>query len=180
MKTFAATIALVLLGVLVVRPILAGPTAPPAAAARAGLVDGARSSDELVGELVAALNANDAKALRNLRMNERDYREVVVPGSNGPGEPPRQFTEEWMDLLWGSYDTRSAHRESDLLANFGGRKLTLRTASFAGGERQYLGYLAHRKLVVDCVDDAGNDVSIQMGAIAEVDGRYKFLAFGRD
>ena len=180
MKTFAATIALVLLGALVVRPILAGPTTPRAGAQRAGLVDGARSTDELVGELVAALNAKDAKALRSLRMNERDYREVIVPGSNAPGESPRQFTEEWMDLLWGSYDTRSAHRERDLLANFGGKKLTLRTASFTGRERQYLGYLAHRKLVVDCVDDAGNDVNIQMGAIAEVDGRYKFLAFGRD
>jgi len=179
MKVFASTIALVLLGALVIRPILAGPTAPRPAAEHAGL-DGARSTDELVGELIVALNANDAKALRNLRMSEREYREVVVPGSNAPGEPPRQFTDEWKDLLWGSYDTKSSHRERDLLANLGGKALTLRKASFAGGERAYRGYNAHRQLVVDCVDGAGNDVTIPMGAIAEVDGRFKFLAFGRD
>jgi hypothetical protein len=80
----------------------------------------------------------------------------------------------------GSYDTKSAHRERDLSRTSAGKKLTLRTASFQGGERAYLGYLAHRSSSSTASTTAGNDVTIQMGAIAEVDGRYKFLAFGRD
>jgi hypothetical protein len=114
-------------------------------------------------------------------VTEDEYREIILPGSVRPGEPPRRFVDDWVSFLWGSVDERSRHYEHLLLASYGGKPFTLREASFSGGERQYAAYRAHRKLRLEVSDDAGNPFTIETGSVvAEVDGRFKFISFTSD
>jgi hypothetical protein len=87
---------------------------------------------------------------------------------------------DWIQFAWGSLDERSRHNERALVATLGGKDLTLREMAFEGGERQYAGYKAHRLLRLDLSDREGEDLTIATGSIAEVAGRFKFIAFMRD
>jgi hypothetical protein len=141
---------------------------------------GSRSPQELVDKFLRALKEKDQNALRNLRVTQDEYRRIIVPGSVKPNEPPRKLVPDWIEFAWGSLDERSRHNERALVDTLGGMQLTVRDFVFDGGERQYAGYTAHRRLRVDLADNGGKDLSIETGSIAEVQGRYKFIAFMRD
>jgi hypothetical protein len=162
---------------------------PPAAATRAAkargddghaLHGGARSVQELVQQFLRALEAKDHNALRELRVTENEYRQVILPGSVNPGEAPRQLSPDWVDFAWGSLNTKSYYKERDLVAALGGKVLTLRETAFDGGERQYAGYKAFRHPRLQLLDNGGHELSLEMGSIAEVDDRYKFITFMRE
>ena len=182
MKPLATTVvvAIALFGLVAARPVTPGHATTERAPDGHAFDGGARSAHELVEHFLEAVHAKDRDALRHLRVSEREYREIVVPGSVKPGEPPRQFTPEWVEFLWGSYETKNHYHEQDLLAAYGGKTLTLRKMSFAGGEHDYATYKAHRRLVLGLTDDEGKDLTLEMGSIAEAGGQYKFLALGRD
>ena len=145
-----------------------------------GLRDGARSVDELMQDLVLAIRENDADALRRLRVSEQEYRQIIVPGSAEPGEPPRQYSADFEDYLWGALDAKNRHSERDLLTQWGGRVLSVEEASFQRGVRAYRGYTAHSRLNLTLKDDHGAKVSFEMGSVAQVGNRYKFISFMRD
>jgi hypothetical protein len=144
------------------------------------LQGGSRSVQELIDQFLRALHQKDQDALRGLRGTEREYRSIILPGSVKPGEPPRRLAGEWIEFLWGSLDTRSHYNERDMVRALGGKELTLRQMAFDGGERQYAGYKAYRELRLELSDGDGQALSIDTGSIAEVGGRYKFIAFMRD
>jgi hypothetical protein len=163
-------------------PVLAATRRPPEAPAHdaRALQGGARSVQELIDQLLRALHQKDQDALRGLRVTEREYRSIILPGSVKPGEQPRRLATEWIEFLWGSLDTRSRNNERDMVHALGGKELTLRQIAFDGGERQYAGYKAYREPRLELSDGGGQPLSIDTGSIAEVGGRYKFIAFMRD
>lgn len=141
---------------------------------------GAQSVDELVQDLVVAVHASDEGALRSLRVSEVEYREIILPGSVPPGETPPQYAQEFTDFLWGSLDVRNRHGEQQLLRLWGGKSLTVESASFHRGVRAYRGYTAHSLLDLTVKDDQGKEVRMEMGSIAQVGDRFKFISFTRD
>jgi hypothetical protein len=181
--TAAALVATALLGILHgSASSLAAARRPSEAKAQdsGALHGGARSVQELVDEFLRALSEKDQDALRGLRVTEREYRMIILPGSVRPGEPPRRLTSDWIEFAWGSLNTRSWYNERGLVSTLGGKKLAVREIAFDGGERQYAGYKAYRQLRLELADDEGQPLSIETGSIAEVAGRYKFIAFMRD
>ena len=141
---------------------------------------GAQSIDELVQDLVLAVHASDDGALRNLRVSEAEYREIILPGSAKPGETPPKYSRDFADYLWGSLDVRNRHGEQELLRLWGGKTLTVESTSFDRGVRAYRGYTAHSLLGLTVRDDQGREVRMEMGSIAQVGDRYKFISFMRD
>lgn len=147
--------------------------------ATASLNDGARSVDELMQDLVLAIQENDEGALRRLRVSEDEYLSVILPGSVPPGQTPIEYAPNFKEYLWGSLDARNRHGERTLLTAYGGRALTVEKAAFQS-ERAYRGYLAHRQLDLTLRDDRGAEVLLEMGSVAQVGNRYKFISFTRD
>jgi hypothetical protein len=145
-----------------------------------GLRGGSKSVRELVEQFLRALREKDDNALRELRVTEHEYLEIIVPGSVQPGKPPRQLVADWKEFAWGSLDERSRHTERALVATLGGKSLTLQETAFDGGERQYAGYKAHRLLRLQLTEGDGEPLSLETGSVVEVGGRYKFIAFIRD
>jgi hypothetical protein len=150
------------------------------AGANVGLDDGARSVDELLQDFVVAVHENNSEELRRLRVTEQEYRKVILPGSVAPGEEPRKFNSDLEDYLWGSLDVKNRHGEHDLLEQWGGRAFVVEKASFQRGVRPYRGYTAHSRLLLTVRDDHGAQVDFQMGSVAQVGDRYKFISFIRD
>jgi len=141
---------------------------------------GAQSIDELVQDLVLAVHASDEGALRSLRVSEAEYRDIILPGSAKPGERPPQYAQAFTDYLWGSLDVRNRLGERELIRLYGGRSLTVESASFHRGIRAYRGYTAHSLLDLKLKDDRGAEVRMEMGSIAQVGDRFKFISFTRD
>ena len=56
-------------------------TAPQAAAPHPPLSGGASSVDDLLAKFVAAIEAKDVAALDALRVDETEYRKIIMPGS---------------------------------------------------------------------------------------------------
>jgi len=140
--------------------------------------NGASSVQQLVEELLVTLHANDKSALQKLRVNEDEYREIIVPGSVKPGETPPHYSSEWMSFLWGSLNERNRHVEQRMLDSLGGKDLALQATTF-GPEHQFAGYKTYTKLVVTATGDDGKQVKLELGSVAEVNGRCKFLALAR-
>jgi len=146
----------------------------------ADLRNGAPSVDDLMQELVVAIRRNDEGALRTLRVSEEEYRGVILPGSVAPNETPREYAPKFESYLWGSLDQKNRHSERDLLTAYGGRTLTVEDAVFKRGVKVYRGYTAHSQLDLKLRDDKGADVTFEMGSVAQVGDRYKFISFIRD
>jgi hypothetical protein len=181
MKRFAHTT--IVIALLVVHAACSS-MVPRAVGERIGthptLRGGAQSIDELVQDLVVAMHASDEGALRSLRVSEAEYREIILPGSVPPGGTPPQYAPEFTDFLWGSLDVRNRYGEQELLRLWGGKSLTVESASFHRGVRAYRGYTAHSLLDLTVKDDEGKEVRMEMGSIAQVGDRFKFISFTRD
>jgi hypothetical protein len=113
-------------------------------------------------------------------VSEDEYLRVILPGSVAPGDPPMEYAPKFREFLWGALDAKNRHGERTLLTAYGGRALTVEKASFQRGPRPYQGYLAHRMLDLTLRDDRGAEVHLEMGSVAQVGTRYKFISFIRD
>src|SRR5262245_4040382 len=165
-----------LLGLLAAPLGAAEPTTAGQAPAAHELRGGGTSVQQLVEKLLVAIKQKDEGALRSLRVNQDEYRQIIVPGSVEPGKPARQLVEDWIEFGWNSLDEKNRHAERAMLDHLGGKDLTLRKVTFRG-ERQYAGYRAYRLPTLQIGNPGAEDLSIETGSIAEVDGRYKFIGF---
>ena len=155
--------------------------APVVSKAPIGLDDGAASIDALVDEFLSAVRDNDRAALHRLRVTKDQYMQIVVPGTTEPGQPPRQITEQPRELFWSLNDTKSQYAAQNILENFGGKHVLSHTLRFSRGTDEYLWYTAHGQVRLDLlVEGEVLPQELRTGTIAEVDGRYKFLAFQWD
>jgi len=144
------------------------------------LSGGASSVDELLGKFVQALGANDRTALEALRVNEREYRQVIMPGSAKPGEPPQKLSPAADEYFWESLNTKSVYSGQFLLSHFGGKRYQIKDVAWLKGIDDYLWFRCYDRLELTLVDDAGAEHVLNTGSVAEVDGRFKFISYIRD
>ena len=153
----------------------AEPAAP--AAAKPELTRGATSIDQLLDAFLAAVQAKDEQALTQLRVDHREYRDIIIPGTVKPGQPPRNVPDETAEFFWSMINQKSLDVGYALLKNFGGHKYTRKEVSYTKGTREFGWYKAHGDVRLELVDEQGAVRELHTGAIAEVDGHYKFIGF---
>jgi len=148
---------------------------------RSGRVSrGAPSLEALVDQMLRALANKDAEALRRLRVSKKEYLDVILRGHVEPGEPPRELSAVWRQYAWDYLNDRSTLHEQRLLADYGGRKLTVRKMEFERGQKSYAGYRAYRQLRLTVADPDGAERELRTGSIAQIGQTYKFISFIRD
>ena len=148
--------------------------------APSALIGGAASIDGLLVEFLDALARSDARALDALRVNEAEYRGLIVPGSVEAGRPPQVLSEEASEYFWETLHTKSSYGRQSLLSGFGGRRLEIVSVTFEKGVKQWANHRAHRRLRLVVRDESGEERELATGSIAELDGRFKFISFIRD
>ena len=106
----------------------------------------AASVNELVERLITALQAKDAAALHRLRVNEKEYLEIIVPGNVEPGQPPQHLTPPTGRYFWETLNGKSAYMGQFLLNEFGGRSYKVRDVTYEKGTKKYAWFTGYRQL----------------------------------
>lgn len=135
------------------------------------------SIDALVARFVEALGSGRRDALRRIRLTEREYRDIVLSGHVEPGAPLRDYPDRVSTYAWQQLDTKSTYYEGALLDQFGKQNYQLKAVEYADGTQDYATYRAHKQLRLTLLDEDGEEVLIQTGSIAEVEGQFKFVSF---
>jgi len=143
-----------------------------------GFRAGAPSIDALIDQFLAAVERKDLESMHRLRVTKDEYLAIIVPGTVEKEQPPRQVSEEPSQFFWALNDRKSRYAAEAIVERFGGRRVTAHTLRFSRGTTEYLWYTARGqvRLALTLADDP-NVAELRTGTIAEVDGRYKFLAF---
>ena len=147
---------------------------------RPALSGGATSVDALVRDLLAALEKKDEVRLHALRVSEREYLEVILPGGVEPGQRPQTMPARKAKYFWDVLDAKSAYGERHLLQEFGGKAFKLKELAFKKGGRRFATYKGHEQLRLKVEDEQGAETEIATGSIVEVAGKFKFVSFVRD
>jgi hypothetical protein len=155
-------------------------TTPATSSGPAAFHGGASSVDELLDQFLLALAARDGKRLDQLRVDEAEYRSIILPGGGKAGEPMRQFPQRKSAYFWRLHSTKSFYATQSLLGDFGGRVLTRRATDFSRGIEHYAGFTAYRRATLTLVDERGQELELHTGSIAEHGGRYKFISYFGD
>lgn len=140
---------------------------------------GAASAHELVDSFLRALAARDEAALRKLCVDEREYREFIIPYSVPEGQAPRRVSERPSQVFWQLLDTKNRAYAQKLIAEHGGQAMVHRSHRFAQ-DRRYAGYVAHGPTEILVTGAGGAEKLIRTGWVAELGGRYKFIGFEWD
>jgi hypothetical protein len=155
----------------------AAPQVPTAASA---LANAEPSVDALITRFLDALAEKDRRALEAMRVNKREYIDIIMPGTIEPGKERRRFPEDKATYFWDVLNTKSLYSELALLNSHGGRHYTVRDVSWAKGVQHFDGYTGYAQLRLTVQDERGESHEIETGSVAEVAGRYKFISFIRD
>jgi len=171
---------------LIVTAVLSGTTVdgahvvPGGAAAHPPLSGGASSVDELLGKFVTALENNDRDALEALRVDETEYRKIIMPGSVPPGQPPQRLSPAADEYFWESLNGKSIYNRMYLLHSFGGHRYRIKSVEWLKGIRDFAWFRCYDRLELTLVDDQGTEHVVNTGSVAQVGGRFKFISFIRD
>ena len=152
----------------------------PSGAAPPQLQNTAPSMDTLIARFLGALAKKDRKELQRLRVNEREYVGIIMPGSVAPGKAQQTFAGEKAKYFWGVLNEKSVYSEMALLNTHGGRRYKVTDVSWAKGIKQFDGYTGYAQLRLTVQDEKGEFHEIETGSVAEIGGRYKFVSYVRD
>ena len=174
-----------MIGLTIGAPVLLGTgtmrasdDAKPAGAIR--FQHAARSIDELIDEFVRAINEKNKARLRELRVTQEEYLDLILPGSIEPGERRPHYNQEESEYLWGILNGKSIYAEANLIASFGGHHAKVTEKEFRRGTKTYADYTAYKQLTLTLKDDEGTEATMKIGSIAEVDGQFKFISYVKD
>jgi hypothetical protein len=139
--------------------------------------DGAPSVDALLDQFLAALAAKDEARMHRLRVNEHEYRDIIIPGTVKEGEPPRAVDATPSEFFWRMLNQKSEDVGREILLEFGGHRYTRENVIFTKGTRKFGWYTAIGEVRLHLKDESGVEQILKTGSIAEVHGRYKFIGF---
>ncbi len=138
---------------------------------------GATSVDALIDRFLKAVEAKDEAALRRLRVTEKEYRNIIIPGTIKPGEKPRQANAQNSQFFWSMLNAKSEDIGRVLIKNYGGHHYKRKELKLTKGTREFGWYKAHGNVELTVEDESGGTKELRTGTIAEVNGRYKFIGF---
>jgi hypothetical protein len=144
------------------------------------LHDASPSVDALATRFLNALEKKDAVALARMCVSEAEYREFIIPGSVEKGAKPQTLTDKESEFFWQLLYAKSYQATVALLKGYGGKSYRLKEVVFEEGTSEYDWYVAYRDPAILVEADDGTPVSIPVGAIAEIDGQFKFIAMHED
>ena len=141
------------------------------------LTNGAPSVDALLDEFLAALAAKDESGMHRLRVNESEYRNIIIPGTVKEGEPPRKVDATPSEFFWRMLDQKSQDVGHVIMERFGGQHYKRKDVRFTKGVRKFAWYTALGEVRLRIEDEKGIEQVLPTGSIAEVNGRFKFIGF---
>jgi hypothetical protein len=158
------------------------PSSQAASAPAMKLTGGAPSLDDLVARFLDALQKKDKDAIHRLRITQDEYLDIIMPGSVDAGKPLRQYDhrDQASMYFWSILDTKSVYTEANLIAEFGGAPLKLKSVKYRKGVKEYATYKAYKQLSLVLEHGDGSDDELRIGSVAEIDGQYKFISYVRD
>jgi len=135
------------------------------------------SIDDLVRAVLDAIERRDVDALRQLALNEHEFRTVVYPELPA-ARPERNLS---FDYVWNDLKTKSDHSLAGIVEKYAGTPLTIVRVSFEDGVSQYPSYVVHRqcRLVVRNAEGLEEEVRL-FGSVFEQDGRFKVFSYNVD
>lgn len=132
------------------------------------------SPEALSRAVLTALAAGDVDTLRDLPLDELEFRNAVWPDL--PASRPERNVP--FDYAWGDLHQKSNNALRRLVARYGGRRYELVSVHFAGETTQYRTYKVHRETVLDLLDEEGEEVRLALfGSILERDGECKLFSY---
>ncbi len=133
------------------------------------------SPDALARAVLDALAARDEGRLRDLALNEQEFRDHVWPAL--PASRPERNLP--FDYVWGDLQQKSANQLTQTLAQFGGRQYELVRVEFTGATTQYDAFAVHRdsRLVVRDASGVEHQLRIFGSALETRDGRVKVFSY---
>ncbi len=130
------------------------------------------SPEELVIEILAAVEADDMQGLTDLRVTEREHNQLLWP------EFPARNNNVQMDFAWDMLNTRSYTSQGRAIGTWRQRGLTFAGVRFERGVERYPTFVLHRGTVVSARTADGQDVELRfIGSILELDGQFKALSY---
>jgi hypothetical protein len=178
-RTRTAFLGLLAAGVVARGAVVVATSAAPTAETQT-LHGGAGSIDDLVAAFRRALETKDKALLRSLRVDEREYIDLILPGSVDEGAPWATYDQQANRYFWSVLNTKSIYSEAGLLSAYGGKPLKLTHVEYRKGVKKYRDYTAYKQLTLTFDDGTPDPEHVKIGSIAEVDGQYKFISFVRD
>jgi hypothetical protein len=137
------------------------------------------SRDALIAGFVQALSANDREAIEKLRIDQNEYRNFILPGSVKPGRPPQIMPDDKNAYFWQHHNTLSVYSLGGLLKSYGGKIWSVRKIEYPRVD-EFAWYIAHRDPIIHLQSEDGTVTTLQVGTIAEHNGRFKFISYRSD
>jgi hypothetical protein len=126
---------------------------------------------------LAALAAKDIEGLKELGVDEEEFRDVVWPELPS-SRPDRNLTS---DYVWRDLRQKSLSSLSRTVDHHGGRRYTLLEVLFRGETTAYETYNVHREAWLVVRDETGHRGRVQLfGSMIERHGDYKLFSFVTD
>jgi hypothetical protein len=145
-----------------------------AAGCRQPLPHAARTAGELGREVVAALERRDVARLRQLAVNDVEFREVVWPELPA-ARPERNLPVEY---VWNDLRTKSEAGLRRLLAEYGGQRLEFVRLAFDGETTQHRTYLVRRNAITVIRGEDGGERQLRLfGSTIERHGGFKVFSY---
>lgn len=132
------------------------------------------SKEAVAGAVLDAIARRDAARLRALAVTEAEFRTRVWP------ELPASRPDVGMpiDYVWSDMAFKNRGYLSQLLAEQGGRRLTLEAVEFEGRTTDYGAFRVHAKTRLVVRDEAGARQTIRVfGSLLESGGAWKVFSY---
>jgi hypothetical protein len=133
-----------------------------------------RSPEELARAVLRAVEQRDVSRLRELMLNETEFRDIVWPELPA-ARPERNLSA---GFLWTDLRQKSEGNLDRLLNEYGGQSYRLVSVRFTGGTSQYRTYLVHRSAAVETRDADGHAQTLRLfGSVIQRGRGFKVFSY---
>jgi hypothetical protein len=132
------------------------------------------SADALGREVLLALAQRNEGRLRELAIDEEEFRQHVWPDL--PAARPERNVP--FNYVWGDLRQKSDAGLRRTMQAYGGQRYDLRSVKFANESTNYGGYRVHRETVLVVGDGKGMNIELRvLGSMLEKEGRWKVFSY---
>ncbi|MFN3427407.1 MAG: hypothetical protein ACK41G_07540 [Candidatus Thermochlorobacter sp.] len=134
----------------------------------------ARTPEELIDMALEALAKKDTTTLKNLMINEYEFRNWLWP--EFPASLPIMNISP--DFAWQNLLQNSEKGLRRALEKYGGKKFSYVSHRFLKGQDYYQTFVVHTQTRVVVADSLGRQREMkELGSFVEMNGRYKLMSY---